>query len=110
MTKTTSTRIAVLKKIIVLPLFLIFAFTFCTKKANSEPIKIIEDKEQTTKVDVNTDTSPKVVKDADEEFTMTSIKIEDAEKGKSKVAPPPPPITSRKDEPYKKISTCLLIM
>ncbi len=100
MTKTTSIRIAVLKKAIVLPLFLIFAFTFCTKKANSEPI--IEDKEQTTKADVNTDTSPEVVKDGDEEFTMTSIKIEDTEKSKGKVAPPPPPITSRKNEPYKK--------
>lgn len=84
MTKTTPIRIAVMKKIVLLPLFLIFAFTFCSKKASNEQQTQKED--EVINITVKQDS---VAPDKDgEEFVMTNIKIEDAEKGKT--APPPP--------------------
>lgn len=86
MTKTTPIRIAVIKKIVLLPLFLIFAFTFCSKKANNE--QQIQKEDEVVNITVKQDS---VTPDKDgEEFVMTNIKIEDAEKGKT--APPPPPV------------------
>ncbi len=37
MTRKTSTRIAVMKRVVILPLFLLFAFAFCTKKVSEQP-------------------------------------------------------------------------
>lgn len=93
MTKTTPIRIAVIKKIVLLPLFLIFAFTFCSKKANNE--QQIQKEDEVVNITVKQDS---VAPDKDgEEFVMTNIKIEDAEKGKT--APPPPPVKIVRDEP-----------
>lgn len=118
MTKTTSVRIAVAKRIIMLPLFLVFAFAFCTKKVNEQTktdegnagiaeVKNdnVEIKKDTVKIEVKEKekeivrfTPPKIVKDGEAKKKETvkftpPVMVKDKEQ-----APPPPPIKVEKKE------------
>jgi len=112
MTKTTSTRIAVIKRMIVLPLFLIFAFAFCTKKVNEqanpdgkEKQILKEDAADIKAADTIAITSPQKEEDrvALTHFKPPIIKEE-------KMAPPPPPIPVKTEKDTKTSESDPVIM
>lgn len=97
MTKITSTRIALLKKAALLPLFLLFAFTFCTKKASEEKKADGQDSKIESTAANNEDNSnaTEVVKveEAGQETPQSTLIVKDDDK-----TPPPPPPIIVKDE------------
>lgn len=103
MTKRTSARISALKKISMLPLFLIFAFTFCTKKVN-EQVNPSENEKQTLKdesatPEVKNDTV-KITVAPEEKKEKTTVKFTppNVVKDEGKTPPPPPPLPVEKSK------------
>jgi hypothetical protein len=102
MTKTTSTRIAMMKKTAMLPLFFLFAFAFCTKKVNDQTktddgnIGITEVKKDNieTKKDTIKAEEQEVEKKETIHFTPPKITIVKDDK----TPPPPPPLKEEKKE------------
>lgn len=103
MTKRTSARISALKKISMLPLFLIFAFTFCTKKVN-EQANPSENEKQTLKdesatPEVKNDTV-KITVAPEEKKEKITVKFTPSNvvKDEGKTPPPPPPLPVEKSK------------
>lgn len=124
MTRKTPTRISVMKRAVILPLFLLFAFAFCTKKVSeqtktdeenarvevksdvTEVLKdtIKEEVEETKKKETIQFTPPKIVKDKDVKQKKT-VRFTPPVIAKDKAqAPPPPPIKAEKKETAKPAS------
>lgn len=90
MTRKTSTRIAVMKRVVILPLFLLFAFAFCTKKVSEQT----KTDEENARVEVKSDVT-EVLKD--------TIKVEVEElKKKDNVRFVPPRIVKDEEVQQKK--------
>lgn len=122
MTRKTSTRISVIKKAVILPLFLLFAFAFCTKKVSEQPPNSGKDPDTAMvkeKVEPLQDTISR--KMASEDTSRTKVVFvppppSKAEKKKTvkftppviakdkAQAPPPPPIKAEKKETAKPAS------
>ena len=123
MTKKTSARIAVMKRVVILPLFLLFAFAFCTKKVNEQAANggkesdatVVQDKEEVLQDTISRKTTdkdssrirmvhftpPKIVRDGEAKQKKTvkftpPVMVKDKEQ-----APPPPPIKVEKKETAK---------
>lgn len=104
MTKMTSTRTAISRKIMLLPLFLLFTFTFCTKKVSDEQPKITEDKELATKEEEKVDVTKDSVKvtgsptgdKQDKQKKTVKFAPPTVVKDKDGQVPPPPPLLSKK--------------
>ena len=105
MTQKTSKRTAVIKRIVILPLFLLLAFAFCTKKVSEE-----------IKVDKGNNADIAEVKKNDTEIKKDTVKVEITEtkmkntvefvppttvKNKEQIPPPPPTKVTVKFVPPK---------
>ncbi|MFV0537421.1 MAG: M56 family metallopeptidase [Dysgonomonas sp.] len=123
MTRKTSTRIAVMKRVVILPLFLLFAFAFCTKKVSEQAADngkdsdsvIVQNRAESTQDTIsrkttNEDSSriemvhftpPKIVKDGEVKQKKTVVFVPPVVVKDKAQAPPPPPIKVEKEETVK---------
>lgn len=112
MTKTTSVRIAMMKRAVILPLFLLFAFAFCTKKVSEQASNsgkdtdtaMVQDKVEISQDTISKETKseepvkmvhftpPKIVKDKEVQQKKTIRFVPPAVVKDKKQAPPPPPM------------------
>ncbi|GAB6008608.1 M56 family metallopeptidase [Dysgonomonas reticulitermitis] len=102
MTKKTSARIAVMKRAVILPLFLLFAFAFCTKKVN-EQTKTDEGNAGITEVkndnvEIKKDTIKAEEQEVTKKETVTFTPPKIVKDGEKAPPPPPPPIKAEKKE------------
>lgn len=97
MTKKTSPYVAIIKRLFILPLFLVFTFAFCTKKVSDK--QTLEPEENKKEMSVGKD----VTESVDTTITLKT-KINMRPEKTDKKAPPPPPIKIVEDVVPKELS------